>query len=90
MGLIKVDWNLLRLIRIGFEFAGLWFWFWFMEMWIRVQYHLVFFLFFKKKIDKLLLFYLDTDMPFFIIILVLMSTSSVPTKYTVCHVGSFH
>ena len=29
-------------------------------------------------------------MAFFIVILVAMSASSVPTKYTVCHVGSFH
>ena len=49
-----------------------------------------FFPFLKKKFDKLLLFYLDTDMAFFIVILVAMSASSVPTKYTVCHVGSFH
>ena len=62
--------------------------FWVLEK-VCIQYHLVFFHFFIK-IDKKKIYYLDTDMAFFIIILVAMSILSVPTKYIICHVGSFH
>ena len=94
LGLINVDLNLLRLIRIGFEFAE--FWFWFMEMWVP-RFGFVFniilffsFIYLFIKIDKLIFFYLDINMAFIIIIiLIVMLVSSVPTKHTVCHVGNF-